>query len=117
MQSAFWHRFAATAHSPIGKQPELYGIRLHREPTITFARNDLPFDDQTGTNHEQLGEGLRKALYNYMHGLGLDADLTSWFPHGAPATTVPKDLIRTALVAHRRSSGSSTRRSGSSGTT
>ncbi len=98
VQSAFWHRFAATAHSPIGKQPELYGIRLHREPTITFARNDLAFDDPTGTNHDQLGEGLRKALYNYMHGLGLDADLTSWFSHGAPATTVPKDLIRAALA-------------------
>src|SRR5204863_8881597 len=41
LQSAFWHRFAATAHSPIGHAPTLYGIRLHPEPTVTFARNEL----------------------------------------------------------------------------
>jgi radical SAM superfamily enzyme YgiQ (UPF0313 family) len=100
VQSAFWHRFAATAHSPIGKQPELYGIRLHKEPTITFARNDLGFDDPTGTDHEQLGVGLRKALYNYMHGLGLDADVRTWFTRkrSIPETTVPKDLVRAALT-------------------
>jgi radical SAM superfamily enzyme YgiQ (UPF0313 family) len=100
VQSAFWHRFAATAHSPIGKQPELYGIRLHKEPVITFARNDLGFDDPTGTDHEQLGVGLRKALYNYMHGLGLDADVRTWFARkrSIPATTVAKDLIRSALT-------------------
>src|SRR5439155_12655349 len=73
LQSAFWHRFAATAHSPIGQAPQLFGIRLRPEPAVTFARNDLAFDDPTGTDHDLLGEGLRKALYNYMHGVGLDA--------------------------------------------
>ncbi|MFT3697981.1 MAG: cobalamin-dependent protein [Kofleriaceae bacterium] len=99
IQSAFWHRFAATAHSPIGKQPDLYGIRLHKEPTITFARNDLAFDDPTGTNHEQLGEGLKKALYNYMHGQGLEKDVRTWFAkRSVPPTTVAPDLIRAALT-------------------
>jgi radical SAM superfamily enzyme YgiQ (UPF0313 family) len=100
VQSAFWHRFAATAHSPIGKQPELYGIRLRPEPTITFARNDLGFDDPTGTDHDTLGAGLKKALYNYMHGLGLDADVRTWFAkrRAIPQTTVAKDLIRSALT-------------------
>ena len=75
IQSAFWHRFAATAHSPIGKQPELFGITLRdAAPTITFAKNDVAFDDPTGCDHDFFGAGLRKALYNYMHGLGLDAD-------------------------------------------
>ncbi len=102
VQSAFWHRFAATAHSPIGQKPDLYGIRLHKEPAITFARNDLAFDDPTGTDHEALGVGLRKALYNYMHGMGLETDVRSWFAKGRrgqiPATTVARDLIRTALA-------------------
>jgi radical SAM superfamily enzyme YgiQ (UPF0313 family) len=106
VQSAFWHRFAATEHSPIGKQPELYGIRLHREPS-TFARNDLPFDDLAPerVDLDLLGEGLRKALYNYMHGVGLDADVRQWFPRKAkvPPTTVAIDLIRDAI----NSSGSS----------
>jgi len=107
VQSAFWHRFAATAHSPIGKQPELYGIRLRPEPS-TFAKNDVAFDDPTGTDHELLGAGLRKALYNYMHGVGFDADVRSWFPRKqVPATTVARDLIRRALSTGTGGSSSS----------
>jgi radical SAM superfamily enzyme YgiQ (UPF0313 family) len=107
LQSAFWHRFAATAHSPIGQQPEVFGIRLVAEPEVTFARNDLAFEDPTGCDHDLLGEGLRRALYNYMHGIGLEEDVRSWFTGGGglrqgcrarvPRTTVPPDLIVEAL--------------------
>jgi hypothetical protein len=103
IQSAFWHRFAATAHSPIGLAPDRFGIRLHREPPVSFARNELGFDDPTGVDHDYLGEGLRKALYNFMHGLGLDADVRTWFaPRGkrrVPAPQVRPDLIRRALAS------------------
>jgi radical SAM superfamily enzyme YgiQ (UPF0313 family) len=100
LQSAFWHRFAATAHSPIGKQPQLFGIRLAPQPAATFARNDLAFTDPTGTDHDFLGVGLRAALYNYMHGLGLDEDVRSWFQkrRSVPKTTVPRDFIQAALA-------------------
>ena len=99
LQSAFWHRFAATAHSPIGQAPALYGIRLTAAPTVTFARNELGFVDPTGTDHERLGVGLRRALYNYMHGIGLDADVRSWFEaRPVPEPAVPVDLIRRALT-------------------
>jgi hypothetical protein len=115
IQSAYWHRFAATAHSPIGLHPKHYGITLRPPPSITFAHNDVEFDDPVGTDHDFLGTGLRKALYNYMHGVGLDADVRTWFeprapgPRGAPrrrrravrasvpATTVPPDLIERYL--------------------
>jgi hypothetical protein len=108
IQSAFWHRFAATAHSPIGLAPDRFGIRLLRAPRATFARNDLRFSDPVGTDHDQLGEGLRKAIYNFMHGLGLDEDVRSWFapPGGSgarrkgpalPRPKVPADLISEAL--------------------
>ncbi len=117
IQSGFWHRFAATAHSPIGQRPELFGIRLLREPAVTFARNEVPFTDPTGCDHERLGHGLRRALYNFMHGIGLDADVRSWFDAPAadldpprnkrraraslvPAPAVPPDLIRRALHAN-----------------
>jgi radical SAM superfamily enzyme YgiQ (UPF0313 family) len=103
IQSAFWHRFAATAHSPIGLAPDVYGIRLRPEPAVSFARNDLYFDDPTGCDHDFLGEGLRKALYNYMHGVGFDADVRSWFPmrgkRRVPAPQVRRDLVRGALGA------------------
>jgi len=106
LQSAFWHRFAATVHSPIGKSPELFGIRLRNAPSGGFAKNEIGFDDPTNTDHDALGIGLRKALYNYMHGLGLDEDVRSWFApakrrdrsRGVPATTVAPDLIRRALA-------------------
>jgi radical SAM superfamily enzyme YgiQ (UPF0313 family) len=112
IQSAFWHRFAATVHSPIGASPRKYGIRVLRA-RAPFARNELPFVDPTGTDHDFLGEGLRKALYNYMHGVGLDLDVRSWFssdaswPHRGsrrarrqvPAAQVPADLIARALAS------------------
>lgn len=114
LQSAYWHRFAATAHSPIGLHPERYGITLEPPRHITFAHNDVGFDDPVGADHDFLGAGLRKALYNYMHGAGLDADVRTWFEppprarRGAhqrrrrggaavPATTVPPDLIERYL--------------------
>ena len=112
IQSAFWHRFAATVHSPIGLQPKKYGIRVFKE-RAAFARNELPFEDPTGTDHDLLGDGLRKALYNYMHGVGLDLDVRSWFSGSrspgtsrarprprqrkVPTTQVPADLIANAL--------------------
>ncbi len=95
LQSAFWHRFAATAHSPIGRHPDRFGIRLHALPAgapFRFARNDLAFDDPTGTDHDALGVGLRRALYNYMLGLGLDHDVRRWFSTNEPR--VPDDRAR-----------------------
>jgi hypothetical protein len=79
IQSAYWHRFSATAHSPIGLAPQHYGITLRPPPAVTFAHNDLEFDDPVGADHDFLGLGLKKALYNYMLGQGLDADVRTWF--------------------------------------
>jgi radical SAM superfamily enzyme YgiQ (UPF0313 family) len=112
IQSAYWHRFSATAHSPIGLNPERYGITLKPPPAIAFAHNDVAFDDPAGTDHDFLGAGLRKALYNYMLGLGLEYDVRSWFepprrargrrerrrPPAVPTPTVPPDLIERALA-------------------
>jgi radical SAM superfamily enzyme YgiQ (UPF0313 family) len=98
LESAFWHRFTATAHSPIGLSPAVYQITLRKPPKTTFARNDVAFDDPTGCDHDAFAAGLRKAIYNYMHGVGLDSDPRSFFQRGrVPKVTVPKDLIRRAL--------------------
>jgi len=97
IQSAYWHRFSATAHSPIGRNPEKFGIRILPHSKITFARNDLPFEDPTVCDHERLGTGLRKALYNYMLGAGLDLDVRTWFDRKVPKAKVPRDLIFKAL--------------------
>jgi len=96
-QSAFWHRFAATAHSPIGINPDAYGITLTERPNILFAENDVDFTDPTGTDHDMLGDGLRKALYNYMHGIGFDQPMSFWFDQPVAHTKVKKDLISSAV--------------------
>src|SRR5438876_6126108 len=87
IQSAYWHRFSATAHSPIGLNPEPYGITLQSPGDVRFAHNDLAFEDPTGTDHDYLGSGLRKAIYNYMHGVGLDVDVREWFEPLAQAAS------------------------------
>lgn len=96
-QSAFWHRFAATIHSPIGINPDDYGITLAERPEILFAENDVDFTDPTGTEHEMLGEGLRKALYNYMHGIGFYQPMDFWFERPVARTTMRQDLIAKAV--------------------
>jgi hypothetical protein len=96
-QSAYWHRFVATIHSPIGLNPEQFGITLAERPKILFAENDVDFTDPTGTDHDMLGEGLRKALYNYMHGIGFDQPMSFWFNQPLARTTMKKDLISKAI--------------------
>ena len=99
IQSAFWHRFACTIHSPVGQDPSRFGITLRPSVGATFAQNEVAFDDPTDCDHDRLGHGLRRALYNYMLGLGLDTDVRRWFePEGrVKRSTVPRDLISRAL--------------------
>ena len=97
LTSAFWHRFSATAHSPIGLEPESFGIKVARNPNLTFAENDLEFHDPAEVPHDQLGIGLRKAVYNYMLGIGLEEDVRSWFDFKVPKTLVDPKFILNAL--------------------
>jgi len=100
IQSGFFHRFACTVHSPVGKNPADYGVQIVPLPEVSFAKNDIAFIDPTGTDHEKLGRGLKKAIYNYMHGVGLEQDVRTWFdlPKGkCPKTTVPRHKIADAL--------------------
>ncbi|QIL84071.1 radical SAM protein [Diaphorobacter sp. HDW4A] len=97
IQSGFFHRFVCTVHSPVGKNPEDYGVTLLPLPESDFARNDVGFVDPTGVDHDALGDCLKKAIYNYMHGIGLEDDVRMWFPFKVPKTTVKRDKIARAL--------------------
>lgn len=105
LDSAFWHRFSTTVHSPVGKNPEQYQVTLHPHPDATFAKNDVPFEDPTGTDHAAFGPGLAKAVYNFMHGMGLDEDVRQWFCDiksvKVPKTKVAPDFIAQALRQRR----------------
>ena len=103
IQSGFFHRFVCTVHSPVGLNPEEYGVSLQPLPPGNFAKNDVAFVDPTGVDHEALGVGLKKAIYNYMHGIGLEEDVRSWFPFRVPKTTIQRHRIARALAHGVRS--------------
>ena len=103
IQSGFWHQFALTTHSPVGLNPDAYGITPHLEK-ISFANNDVQFTDSTGINHSAFSFGLKKSLYNYMHGICFDTPLREWFDaeefqFDLPATTIPADFIIKSLYS------------------
>ncbi|NHM06262.1 radical SAM protein [Flavobacterium sp. CYK-4] len=98
LQSGFWHQFALTAHSPVGLHPEKFGVLKETETIGSFANNDLLYRDKTGINHDQFSFGLKKSLYNFMHGICFDYPLQDWFDFKIPKTTIPPDFIENALI-------------------
>lgn len=104
VQSGFWHQFALTAHSPVGLDPETFGVIPQKEE-ITFAENDVVFTDRTGIDHGQFSFGLRKSLFNFMHGIGFDFPLQYWFEDEMPLPTVRKNLLRKALKKRELNQG------------
>jgi radical SAM superfamily enzyme YgiQ (UPF0313 family) len=97
IQSAFWHRFALTVHSPVSGKPAFYKIKILSSTKNEFATNDLMYEDYHQIPYEKYSFGLQKALYNFMHAIGLDWDVRKWFDFAVPKTTVPKDFIAHSL--------------------
>lgn len=97
LQSGFWHQFAMTAHSPVGLNPEEFGVTPIKQE-IYFANNDVDFTDRTGINHGKFSLGLKKSLFNYMHGINFELPLQEWFDFKIPRTTVHPDYIHDALL-------------------
>tara|TARA_R110002050_G_scaffold102146_3_gene210610 strand:+ start:2542 stop:4731 length:2190 start_codon:yes stop_codon:yes gene_type:complete len=96
LQSGFWHQFALTAHSPIGLNPSDFGVMPHTKD-ISFANNDIDFTDQTGIDHTQFSFGLKKSLFNFMHGIGFELPLQEWFDFKIPKTQIKPDFIYNCL--------------------
>jgi hypothetical protein len=99
IHSAYWHRFAATIHSPIGLHPEQYTIELIPNQDVLFAENDIDYHDPVNTDHEMLGKGLKKALYNYMHGMGYDYPMNFWFDKAICEPDISVTFIEKALYS------------------
>jgi hypothetical protein len=96
IQSGFWHQFAMTAHSPVGLNPEEFGV-IPQQNDITFANNDIQFTDKTGINHDKFSFGLKKSLFNYMHGICFDYDLQDWFEFKIPKTKIQPNFIENVI--------------------
>ncbi|RZK58396.1 MAG: radical SAM protein [Pedobacter sp.] len=97
LQSGFWHQFAMTAHSPVGLYPEKFGVVKETEAIGTFANNDINYTDKTGIDHNKFSFGLKKSLFNFMHGICFDYKLQDWFDFKIPRTTIPSNFIDKAL--------------------
>lgn len=97
LQSGFWHQFAMTAHSPVGMYPEKFGVVKETEVIGTFANNDINYTDSTGIDHEKFSFGLKKSLFNFMHGICFDYTLQEWFDFKIPKTKIAEDFIVNAL--------------------
>lgn len=98
LQSAFWHLFTMTAHSPVGLDPEKFKVEKVQEHPILFAENDVEHIDTTGGEHEIFAFGLKKSLFNYMQGIGLQEPLHKWFEHKVPKTSIPPNYIENLLL-------------------
>ena len=97
VQSGFWHLFAMTAHSPVGLNPQNFKVDIVSDTDNPFANNDLVHSDSQGGDHESYGEGLRKSLYNFMHGICFEFALQEWFDFDIPETTIAPDYIAKIL--------------------
>jgi hypothetical protein len=97
LQSGFWHQFAMTAHSPVGLYPEQFGVVKETEAIGTFANNDINYIDSTGIDHDKFSFGLKKSLFNFMHGICFDYELQDWFEFKIPKTKITPDFIFDAL--------------------
>ena len=88
LHSAYWHRFALTVHSKMFSTPERYGIQpcpsASGKKRLCFALNETPYRGGHRNDPSTLGEALHAAVYNYMHGVGLDTDVRTWFPRRMP---------------------------------
>lgn len=97
IQSGFWHLFTTTVHSPIGNNPDEFGIKITGPEFQGFAQNDLWHEDPEGTEHTLYTQGLNGALNSYLNNEGLEKDIEHWFDFPVTPTSHPEDLIESFL--------------------
>ena len=101
LQSAFYHKFTATVHSPIGKNPELFGIRLRGPEPQGFANytreHELVVPEPRGHSIYQAVQG---AVDSYARGEFFDRPVLSWFrtTDPMPPTTIEPDFVAKVMA-------------------
>ncbi|MDR2886314.1 MAG: radical SAM protein [Rikenellaceae bacterium] len=98
IDSAYWHRYAMTLHSPMGAEPGRWGVKRKAETLNPFANNEVRFAENRTYNIAAAGESLRTALDNYLAGSGMERMTHKWFEGKAPATTVEPSLVTDCLI-------------------
>lgn len=96
VQSAYWHQFALTAHSPVGISPKNFNIDITGPEFKGFAKNDLEYRSNT-IDYSIYSKGLKTSLFNYMRGFGLNNPLHTWFDFQITGTTIKKNYLQKLL--------------------
>ncbi len=82
IDSAFWHRFALTVHSPIAMNPQMFGIKVYPLPSKRckriFALNEIGYEEPNAPDWERIGKVLELAIANFREGFALDKDISYW---------------------------------------
>jgi radical SAM superfamily enzyme YgiQ (UPF0313 family) len=87
LHSAYYHLFTATAHAPVGREPERFGIRLRAPRGGGFGRYALEHEPAPDLRtFQRLQEALRALL------AGSRAEVRTIMPE-LPAPTVPADFV------------------------
>lgn len=97
VDSAFWHRFALTVHSPVFTQRDKFNISVPDHKPKPFANNDIDYIDGSGNDPDRFGNGLTKAVYNFMLGIGFDKEIRTWFTFKTPEPLIKKRFLRKIL--------------------
>ncbi len=79
VQSAFWHCYAMTVHSPTGCNPAKYNSEITGCTTNPFANNGVEFTDNGDADWQLIGRALKVATQNFMQGRGYDMPIKNWF--------------------------------------
>ncbi len=102
INSAFWHRFAMTVHSPVGLNPNDFGVEKIDLKSETFNKNGCNHIDKSGCQHEKFENGLKTALYNFIHENGFDFQLEDWFEFKIPTTKIPPNYIKKIIKSKNK---------------
>jgi hypothetical protein len=93
LHSAYWHRFALTVHSPAFRDAETLGLQI-LDSQSNFAHNEIAFVEPAGEDPAKFAPGLIRAVYNFMHGQALRADVRSWFEFPVPRARLARNFVR-----------------------
>lgn len=94
VQSAFWHRYAMTVHSPSGCAPEKFGANVVSNVRNAFANNSVEFEvEGDSADWVGIGKSMTAATQNYMQGKGYDLPMRNWFGKDYQNPEISKSFV------------------------
>lgn len=94
VQSAFWHRYAMTVHSPSGCAPTKYGATVSKTSKNAFANNSIEFEvGGDSADWVGIGRSMTAATQNYMQGKGYELPMRNWFGKDYQNPNISKSFV------------------------